>query len=402
MDSTSLTDLTFTMLTSLASQIQVHSLIIFPLFKLVLNHYLKMKTTFFTPIAALLLTSMTVAAPNHKMIFDCINDGLGGISFSGPSLSPYLVPIKLTRLINLTHTDVCDNMCFGNLFSNSFYRNSTLSACSLNSEDNDQFPSQVHFVRIGVQPSLGTSPQKAQEAKGAPKQAVGPGTVAARARMATVTSATSTLSSQWRNPMQVVRSTDVSSRDTIMVCTLSCAPIQDTRTICDNLLVVLPRTWCQLTNKPAQSQVIRQFYNSQGSFKGTGCGGTAPCAFSIVFANSGNIDFCDTSSKSCKNDGNEYTKAGKVPDTSTKPTRRQDANSTFGEGGSYLLKSGQIIVSAQPLDPGDRAVRVKRVNETLFAEYNDLHVPDPEQGLEQYDYMMHNLYLEEDIVVGKV
>lgn len=91
-----------------------------------------------------------------------------------------------------------------------------------------------------------------------------------------------------------------------------------------------------------------------------------------------------------------------MPDPDPKPTRRQDANSTIGEGGSYLLKSGQIVVSAQPLNPGDRAVRVKRLNETLFAEYNDLHVLDPEQGLEQYDYMMHNLYLEEDVVVGSV
>lgn len=152
----------------------------------------------------------------------------------------------------------------------------------------------------------------------------------------------------------------------------------------------------------AQSQVIRQFYNSHGTFKGTGCGGTAPCTFSIVFANSGNIDYCDTSRKSCKNDGNEYNKTGKVDGPSRNLTRRQDTDSTIGEGGSYLLKSGQIVVSAQPLNPGDRAVRVKRLNETLFAEYNDLHVTDPEQGLEQYDYMMHNLYLEEDVVVGAV
>lgn len=94
MNCTSLMDLTSTTLTSLASRSQVHSLIIFPLFKLVLNHYFKMKTTFITPIAALLLTSMTVATPNHKMIFDCINDGLGGTLFSGPLLSPYLVPTQ--------------------------------------------------------------------------------------------------------------------------------------------------------------------------------------------------------------------------------------------------------------------------------------------------------------------
>lgn len=155
-------------------------------------------------------------------------------------------------------------------------------------------------------------------------------------------------------------------------------------------------------NELAQSQVIRQFYNSQGTFTGTGCGGTAPCAFSIVFANAGNIGWCDTTRSSCKNDGNEFTKAGKVPDHSKRLMRNQGANSSIGEGGSYVLKSGQIAVSAEPLGTGDVAVWVKPLNETLFAEYNDLHVPDTEQGLEQYDYMMHNLYLEEDVVVGKV
>lgn len=95
MNCTSLIDLTFTTLTSLASQSQVHSLIIFPLLKLVLNHYLKMKTTFITSIVALLFASMTAATPSHKMIFDCINDGLGGILFYGPSLSPYLDPIQV-------------------------------------------------------------------------------------------------------------------------------------------------------------------------------------------------------------------------------------------------------------------------------------------------------------------
>lgn len=59
MNCTSLTDLTFATLTSLASQSQIHSLTIFPLFKVVLDHYFKMKTIFMTPIAALLLTSMT-------------------------------------------------------------------------------------------------------------------------------------------------------------------------------------------------------------------------------------------------------------------------------------------------------------------------------------------------------
>lgn len=84
------------------------------------------------------------------------------------------------------------------------------------------------------------------------------------------------------------------------------------------------------------------------------------------------------------------------------PRGVQEADSVIGEDGSYVLESGQVVVSAEPLRPGDVAVWVKRLNQTLFAECNEMHVPDPEQELEQYDYMMGNLYLEEDVVVGKV
>ncbi|KAI0582606.1 DNase-NucA-NucB domain-containing protein [Pyrenophora tritici-repentis] len=127
----------------------------------------------------------------------------------------------------------------------------------------------------------------------------------------------------------------------------------------------------------AQSQVIRQFYNSEGSFKGKGCDSTFPCSFNIVFANAGNIDWCDSTASKCKNDGNEYTKAGKVPDPSKRLMHRQESyNGTLQVGGMYLLESGQSIVSAQPLSIGDRAFRVKRHNETLYAEYNHMHIPD--------------------------
>lgn len=157
----------------------------------------------------------------------------------------------------------------------------------------------------------------------------------------------------------------------------------------------------RLINGIAQSQVIRQFYNSQGTFKGTGCDGKAPCSFNIVFANAGLIGYCKNDGK-CKNDGNEYTKDGKVPDPSKRLMHRQEGSGSGEQGGTYLLKSGETILSPQPLNVGDQAFRVKRYNDTLFAEYNERHVPDAEQGLEQYDYMMHNLYLEEDEVVSKV
>lgn len=95
MNNTSQIDLNFTTFTSLTTQTQAHCMIISPLFKLLLSQYFKMKTTLITPITALLLAYMTVASPSHSMIFDCVNDGLGGILFSGPSLSLYSVSIQV-------------------------------------------------------------------------------------------------------------------------------------------------------------------------------------------------------------------------------------------------------------------------------------------------------------------
>ena len=60
------------------------------------------------------------------------------------------------------------------------------------------------------------------------------------------------------------------------------------------------------------------------------------------------------------------------------------------QGGKFLLKSVEIIVSPQPLDVEDRAFRVKRHNEILFAEHNEMHVPDADQRLQQYICVMDN------------
>lgn len=73
-----------------------------------------MKTTFIKAIASSLLVPTTVASPSHKMIFDCDGNSLGGILFSSPYRSPCLFSLsEMTKLTNLTYTDVCDNMCFG-------------------------------------------------------------------------------------------------------------------------------------------------------------------------------------------------------------------------------------------------------------------------------------------------
>jgi hypothetical protein len=41
-------------------------------------------------------------------------------------------------------------------------------------------------------------------------------------------------------------------------------------------------------------------------------------------------------------------------------------------------------------------------NATLFFEHNINHVVDPGQGVDQYEYMMDNLELEEDVVLEAI
>ncbi|KAL2357427.1 hypothetical protein BJ546DRAFT_1058010 [Cryomyces antarcticus] len=145
----------------------------------------------------------------------------------------------------------------------------------------------------------------------------------------------------------------------------------------------------------AQSQVIRNFYNSYAGFKGKGCGKTAPCHFAVVFANARNIGYCNTT-PNCKNDGNEYTKDGKVPD----PKKREAP--TGPVGGYYKLASGDVVYAPTGAEVGAMAYRTVRRNETLYDEHNRNHEYSEDQGYEQYDYMMDNLELAEDVVVAIV
>ncbi|KAF2195968.1 hypothetical protein GQ43DRAFT_289178 [Delitschia confertaspora ATCC 74209] len=150
----------------------------------------------------------------------------------------------------------------------------------------------------------------------------------------------------------------------------------------------------------AQSQVVKNFYNSYANFKGLGCDKKYPCTFRISFSNSGNIPWCNAGpNPKCKNDGNEYNKDGKIPD----PKKRD----TGLVGKRYALASGEIIYSPEPLEIGDIAIRTAPINGTLFEEYNSAHVKrdlidGEETEYDQYEYMMHNLKTIRDEVVGVV
>ncbi|KAG9630838.1 hypothetical protein KCU64_g16900, partial [Aureobasidium melanogenum] len=145
----------------------------------------------------------------------------------------------------------------------------------------------------------------------------------------------------------------------------------------------------------AQSQTIKNFYYSLGKDfkdnKGKGCNKKSPCAFQVGFKNAGNVQYCNVN-PDCRNDGNEYTKAGLFK------TKR---SITTG-GGYYELENGDVIFSPVSLGEGSVAYMTVPRNTTLYDEHNMNHVPDPDQDDSQYDYMMDNLDLVELAIVKEV
>ncbi|KAJ5191045.1 uncharacterized protein N7498_010030 [Penicillium cinerascens] len=137
-----------------------------------------------------------------------------------------------------------------------------------------------------------------------------------------------------------------------------------------------------------QGQGLRQFYNSQGSFKGDGLGGNKG-GYTVGFANAGTIQYCIGTN--CANDGKEYTRNGLA-----KRDRIQRRNA----GGLYKLNNGATFYAPSGAEVGDIVWTPKSHNKTLSLEMSKSHVFDPDQGLEQYEYMMFNMYTERSEVVG--
>lgn len=67
---------------------------------------------------------------------------------------------------------------------------------------------------------------------------------------------------------------------------------------------------------------------------------------------------------------------------------------------TYTLASGSTVVVPIGATSGQRAWRVAAVNETLWLQQSERHVLDADKGHEQYAYMLANLYLVEDSIVG--
>lgn len=138
---------------------------------------------------------------------------------------------------------------------------------------------------------------------------------------------------------------------------------------------------------------MSQFYQSHGSFDDVGLGGN-PGTFNVGFANAGGIPYCGST---CKPDGKQYNKHGQIK------RRSNDRRSEFETRNAvtlYKLDNGNTFYAPSGAEPGDIVWTPLSHNKTLHAEMVNNHVFNPDQGLEQYDYMQHNMYTERATVVG--
>ncbi|KKA23184.1 hypothetical protein T310_2777 [Rasamsonia emersonii CBS 393.64] len=151
-----------------------------------------------------------------------------------------------------------------------------------------------------------------------------------------------------------------------------------------------------------QGALLKNFYYSQGRFSSVGLGGR-PGHFQISFSNVGHLQYCKsaTGTPDCTNDGNEYDRNGKAHDKK----KRDDADSNDGTQdppNHYLLSDGRDIYVPGGAEIGDHVWTPRARNASLFDEMLDADEPDDSQGLEQYDYMLHNLYLENATIVAVI
>jgi hypothetical protein len=103
--------------------------------------------------------------------------------------------------------------------------------------------------------------------------------------------------------------------------------------------------------------------------------------------------YCDSYSGgggSCTPDGNE------IIGPNNPPAKRSLPDTPM----TYKLASGGTIVVPSGAVPGQRVWQLRAHNETLWNEYTQSHVLDEEAGLEQYEYMLANLFFAETTILG--
>lgn len=145
--------------------------------------------------------------------------------------------------------------------------------------------------------------------------------------------------------------------------------------------------------RTVQRARLYQLFNSNGPWKnGQGLNGSPPAVFHQTFANSGELAYCSgLGAKDCLNDGLEYDKNGRIADTASNRTRpRQQIQ--------YRLGSGELITIPDEFEIGHRVWLPREHNSTLLVQQAEAHVYDHSRGLEQFDHMEDNLYMQEDFI----
>jgi hypothetical protein len=124
-----------------------------------------------------------------------------------------------------------------------------------------------------------------------------------------------------------------------------------------------------------------------------------PAQFKQSFSASSTLTYCGgaTSGDACLNDGLQYGESGKIVDAIAKR-----ADQVPREHFTYRLHSGQTITVPDVFEIGHRVLLPREHNSTLLVEQSEIHNYDDAQGLEQFDYMTDNLFVDEDYVVERL
>lgn len=100
----------------------------------------------------------------------------------------------------------------------------------------------------------------------------------------------------------------------------------------------------------------------------------------------------------CADDGNCTPDNNEVEGPNNPPARRAPP----APMPTYILASGSRVAIPAGAYEGQTAWRVRATNHTLWMEQSESHVRDDDVGYEQYEYMLSNLFMEQDTVVGLV
>jgi hypothetical protein len=140
---------------------------------------------------------------------------------------------------------------------------------------------------------------------------------------------------------------------------------------------------------------LNQLFNSNGPWKnGQGLNRSPPARFRQSSSSPASVTYCGgaTSGDVCLNDGLQYDVNGKIVDASVKRS-----NMVSREHIQYRLRSGEITVPDE-FEIGHRVLIPREHNSTMLTEQAEAHTYEQDRGLEQFDHMMDNLYMDEDFV----